>query len=359
MCGMADHRAGKTLVFLHIGPPKTGTTFIQGTLRHWQKDFADLGIVLPGDTQQDYFRAAVDVRGDQTVDPDERPDRALKRVAGAWPRLVAQTLAVRGTAIISHEAFSGVDEEHAHAAVNDLAETDLHLVVTARDPERHLVSGFQQRIKNGETHEFSEVKTNVETRESTQPSNRLPELLVRWGSTIAPDHVHVVTVPPSGSDPRLLWERFARVVGIDSTKFGPAPERSNESLGVAEIELLRRVNLALGGRLPRPRYARIVRTVFANRVLAGVAESPRPALPEMMWPVVDKIADGWIAHILEQQYDVSGDVEDLRPRHRTGRAPDSATPDEVVDAAVRATAELLLVLAERSARDRSADDGAS
>jgi hypothetical protein len=348
MSRMSSKRSDLPTVFFHIGPPKTGTTFVQGTLKHWDKDLREIGIVLPGTTRHNHFRAALDARGDHTFGFGAGHDQPRKRTVGAWARLVTKTLAVRDTAIISNELFATADSEHARAAMSDLAETDLHLVVTARDPERQLVSAFQQRIKNGQQHDFQTTASNVRNREALHPSQRLPELLERWGSTLAPDHVHVVTVPPAGSDPRLLWERFARVVGIDPDRFGPAPARSNQSLGVAEIELLRRVNGALDGRLAHPRFDQIVTTLYADRILASATDSPRPALPETMWPVVDKIADGWIADIAEHGYDVSGNLDDLRPPHRSGAAPDSATPEQLTDAAVRATAELLLVLAERS-----------
>ena len=36
-----------------------------------------------------------------------------------------------------------------------------------------------------------------------------------WGADVRPEHVHLVTVPPSGAPHDLLWQRFAGVVGLD------------------------------------------------------------------------------------------------------------------------------------------------
>jgi hypothetical protein len=51
----------------------------------------------------------------------------------------------------------------------------------------------------------------------------------------------VLPVDPRGT-PTDLWERFAELIGLDGSQF-PVPELpQNRSLGVVEVELLRRVN---------------------------------------------------------------------------------------------------------------------
>ena len=55
------HAAPK--VFLHIGEPKTGTTFLQQVMWRNRAELAARGVVLPGHHPQDHFRASQDLRG--------------------------------------------------------------------------------------------------------------------------------------------------------------------------------------------------------------------------------------------------------------------------------------------------------
>jgi hypothetical protein len=159
--------------------------------------------------------------------------------------------------------------------------------------------------------------------------------------------VHVVTVPPAGSDPALLWERFTSVIGVDVARFDPLQvRRSNESLGVAEIELLRRVNLALAGRLPHPEYGAVATTLFANGILAQLSRSPKPVLPQQLRAAAERLGDDWIEQIKLRNYSVSGDLDDLRPRHRDGARPQAVSQEDIADVAAQATAELLLEIAQ-------------
>jgi len=347
MSPMAKSPVGSPTVFFHIGPPKTGTTYIQDLLRHWRKELRSVGVLYPGIPQYSHFSAALDVRGDHGFGIG--PGRETPRLAalGAWARLLRQTRGFRGTVVISHEIFASADDHHARAAIEDLHGTDLHLVVTARDPGRQLVSSWQETIKHGSTRAFPAIARRTIARDNLAVPQQIPELLERWGSTLTPDHVHVVTVPPSGTDPKVLWERFATVIGVDGSRFDPSVvPRSNESLGIAEVEFLRRINLALAGRLPHPQYGAVATRLFANSILADLSRSPKPVLPKHLWPAVERLGDDWIEQIKFRGYSVSGDLDDLRPRQRQPVSRNVATEEDIAEVAVQATAELLLQLAQ-------------
>ena len=102
----------------------------------------------------------------------------------------------------------------------------------------------------------------------------------RWRQDLPPDRIHVVTVPPSGTDPDVLLDRFASVLGVDAATLTPERERVNVTLGVAQTELLRRVNVALGDRLPvvRAGYSRVAKVHLADQVLAA-QEGERLQMP--------------------------------------------------------------------------------
>ena len=346
LSGMATPPSPETTVFMHIGPPKTGTTYLQGVLRYWHKELRAAGVLFPAVPTLDHFNAALDLRGDHAFGIGSGRDAERPRAHGAWDRLVGVTKGHDGVVVLSHELFATAGDTAAARAVRDLRDTDLHIVVTARDPARQMVSAWQERIKHGGTRRFTRVSRRVAGNGLRGTVQDLESVLARWAALLPADHIHVVTVPPAGADPALLWRRFAAVIGVQPTAVDPArAPYANESLGSAEIELLRRVNEALAGRIAHPAYAQTVTKLYANGLLAGARSSGAPTLPRRLWAGADAIADTWVTHIEQAGYDVSGDLGDLRPQHRRGDRSGSATSEqEVAQAAVAATAELLVAI---------------
>ena len=116
-------------------------------------------------------------------------------------------------------------------------------------------------------------------------------MLDRWTAGIPRERVHLVTVPPPGSSPTLLWERFAGLFGLDVEEFAPT-ERVNASLGsggdparwlsprqrtlAGEIDAAFRRDPGRVARLERPAsiaalpaYERDLRAALARGVRAG------------------------------------------------------------------------------------------
>ncbi len=357
---MARANGSRPRVFLHIGSPKTGTTFLQDVLWSQREAAGEQGLLLPGERFNDHFLATLDVRG-MAEDP-AYPQRAR----GMWDRLAAEALASDGNALISHELFAGATAEQARRAVATLTEAaEVHVVVTARDHVRQISAEWQEHVKHRSAASFGTFVQGVcNDRERTSWFWQVQDyagLLERWGADLPPEQLHVVTVPPSGADPTILWDRFARVIGIDPAALDTELERSNSSLGAEQAELLRRVNLELGDRLPLPGpYPLVVKNVLAHRILesrAGTrlalgADDQRYAADESR-----RIAD----RLGAMGVDVVGDLADLVPAVGAADASDGdayAVPSDatLLAESVATIADLLVVLNERRAAVQQADD---
>src|ERR1044072_2231107 len=84
-------------VFLHIGSPKTGTTFLQEVLWTNRDALREAGVKYPGSRADAHFLATQDLRElvwHGHVDP---------AVPGAWDRLVTEVRTWPGASVISHE----------------------------------------------------------------------------------------------------------------------------------------------------------------------------------------------------------------------------------------------------------------
>src|SRR6267143_1356155 len=103
-------------VLVHIGEPKTGTTFLQQVMWSNRAELAAQGVVLPGHHPQDHFRASQDLRG-------------IEKRADEWEILAHQARQAPRAAVISHELFSAVDGPQAEQAVRSLHPAEVHVVL--------------------------------------------------------------------------------------------------------------------------------------------------------------------------------------------------------------------------------------
>lgn len=346
-------------VFLHVGSPKTGTTFLQNVLWGNRAVARDQGLLLPGRRFHDHFLATLDVRG--LAGQDAHPPEAV----GMWNRLVAEAVEWSGPVLISHELFAGATADQARRAVASLSErAEVHVVLTARDLARQMTAEWQEHVKHRSTKTLSdfmeEVRDDIGHESWFWRVQDFADVAERWGRELPASRVHVVTVPPPGGRSDLLWERFARLLEIDASAFDTTASRSNTSLGVEQTELLRRVNVALGDRLPIPGpYPVVAKNVLAHTVLAA-----RPGTPITLTPDDVDFAIAASRAIADRlttaDLDVTGDLEELVPRRdstpNSQRAYDPPASEAVAQESIAALADLLVELSMRTATLREHRD---
>ena len=104
-------------VLLHVGTPKTGTSYLQDVLLRNRETLAGHGICYPADRFDAHFLAALDLM--------RLPWGGLETEAvGAWDRLAAAVRACPGTAIISHEILATASRSQVGRALASLGADD-------------------------------------------------------------------------------------------------------------------------------------------------------------------------------------------------------------------------------------------
>jgi hypothetical protein len=305
-------------VYVHLGLPKTGTTYLQAALWAGRNELAEDGCLIPGQRRASAWRAASDLLG-------RRPKNAEARdVSGAWRTVSRQIRQWTGDRVVfSEELLSTANPRQIRRLVSSLGDAEVHAVVTVRDLMRVLPSLWQQEVRKGGTWTWSDFLDSVEDpRHGSVKAAAafwlrfdLVKILGTWAEAVTPERVHVVVLPPSGSPPSVLVDRFASVVGIDGeTLQGHAlTERSNVALGRREVEALRRLNVVLGSELNERQYARIVVKGVIPILEARSSSSPRVMIPLNHRPWVEKMSDEIVQHLRTSSYDVVGDLDDLLP----------------------------------------------
>lgn len=335
-------------VYLHIGEPKCGTTFLQQVMWDSRDQLARQGVVLPGLSEQDQFRATQDLRG--APQPADDPAGSW---AGEWDTLTRQALGADKVAIISHEMLAGASQEHADRAVRDLQAAQVHVVVTVRDMASLLPAEWQETVKHQNAQTWIKWLRVITERAGSGPREEwfwavhdTVDLLRRWGALLPPTQVHVITVPPPGSPPNLLWERFASVIGVSPDSVDTSKARPNSSLGLAEVEMLRSLNRRLRGdrTLPQWFYSGHVKETLAHQILAARPTTARLMLPEAYEGWAREFAEKQIVGLRDAGYDIVGDLAELRPRPMNGvprPCPKDVPYKELYDVALDALVGLL------------------
>jgi hypothetical protein len=319
-------------VFLHIGAPKTGSTYVQDVLWTNRDAVRRAGLLLPG-TPAAHDQAMTDLREVPWRDP---------AATWTWDRLTTEAARWPGDVIISNEALGGATAGQAARAVRSLHPAEVHVIVVGRDLWRTFPSMWQQSIRERRIWRFETFLRAVEQGEfETFWEIHTPvRMLYRWGDLVPAAHRHLVTVPPPGAPQDILWRRFAGILGLPAGIGALTAPTSNASLGVVEVELLRRVNQALGDRYPhRTPYQKVVQRHLVNAVLKQRRDGVRFGVgPERAGWVLD-LAEQQIKELTEYPCEVVGDLEELRPVLDPGSAGAPAlSPDELDDGQVLAVA---------------------
>lgn len=328
-----------TRVVLHIGAPKTGTSFVQSVLSNNRRLLAERGVLWPGRTWSDQVRAVEDLRDAARDDAESAP---------RWDALVRQIDDFPGSvAIVSMEWLCLGSPMMAKRAMATLAGHEVRVVLSLRDLARAIPAQWQESTQNGFGWTY---QTFVAGLTDDHPYDNRPgghfwtnqdwgRMTRTWAPLASPGDFWVVTVPPAGSPTELLWHRFCDACSLDPS--GYALEGwPNESLGAASAEVMRRLQAARRGDGPNPRQRARLKHRLAKQTLA----QHRKQEPTLVMPPE---IHGWATQTTRRLVDevraarpaVVGDWADLDPvrpvlTERSVADPSSIDDGVLLDAAL-------------------------
>jgi hypothetical protein len=309
---------------LHIGPHKTGSTAIQVALFEARDELARYGVYVPGgarrrrEASQELFAA--------------RPSFAVP--LPLWTALAAEIAGAGDLRVcVSDELFGKARRRTVRKIVDDLGGQHAHILAVARRYDAYLPSQWQERVKAGRTESYEDwlrilfadephwEKQNVWTAHDTVA------LVNRWVTHVGNDRFSLAIGDEIDREqlPRLFEELLGLPVGI----LVADPARSNQSLTLAEVELMRMVNAAMVRRGLSPRE---YRGPVNAAVLATVATNPlptgphKPALPPWAAQKVRDLSAARVEAVQNLGVRVIGDAQHLRYVEPPGSTRTGAPP---------------------------------
>lgn len=341
-------------IYLHVGTPKSGTTFLQQVLWSQRELATTQGLTLPLGSFNDHYWGSLDLRG--LAGKRNHPPEAK----GGWDRLVTAALAApTERVLISHELFGAVSPAQARQGLSRFGAAEVHVVITARDLVRQITAEWQEHVKHRATQTLDEFVDNLRAKADDRAGWfwRVQDpagIATTWGQSLPPERVHVITLPPAGVGADQLWPRFAGLLGIDPDVFDTTSQRRNTSLDLEQAELLRRVNVALGDRLPIPGpYPSVGKDILAHRVLSTQRGTPLSLDAATMRFARDQ-AQRIVTELDKLDVDVVGSLDELIPAvDEDAQALASPSSEAMLASGVAAIADLLAVLSDQLDRTRA------
>ncbi|MDP9317541.1 MAG: hypothetical protein M3O94_00405 [Actinomycetota bacterium] len=354
-------------LYLHIGTPKSATTYLQDLCGHNAHVLAAAGILWP---LGDRYAPIRDLLGTREAAED----------AGAWSDLSDQVRRHHGDVVFSNEVLVALDVRQIGRLVTAVSSTDVWVIITARDLGRVMPSYWQTKIRQGGTTGWTEFAASVCTdppaaggarRREASAQDRVVRVdrrrdrfwlkhdvaavIDRWSQAVSAERITLVTVPPPGGDREEVARRFGSTVGADLVGLRQPEGPSNRSLGAHSAELMRRLSQDMTG-IDRTVRKYGFRDALGMTVLTSHAdEEPTYALSPAQQGWVRGRAQRMVDEIRAAGVRVEGDLGDLisEADPPPGAVDPAATPDAaLLQAAERGLIGMVRAVAEmRGERD--------
>jgi hypothetical protein len=327
-------------VVLHVGCMKSGTTFIQQTLISNQDELARQGHIFPGGTWRRHVLGISDFLGMQ------RDGDRVRGSEGAWDAMVEEIRSHEGTAIISMEYLAAARPVNIRRIVEALAPAHVDVVLTVRDLGRNIPAMWQEKMKNGVVWDWESYLDLVRSGAEQEggPGYRFWRQLAavpiagKWRRVVGNENFYLITVPPPGAPPTLLWERFCSVAGLDPEPF-EFGARSNTSLGAASTNVLQLLNEELGEDFLLEDYMEVVKAGLAQDGMAAWRKEEPTLGYTARW--IGPRANQMIEGLRSMDLQVVGDLDELKAHPVKGTPPPKVSTDDMLKAAVRALAYMV------------------
>ncbi len=228
---------------VHIGPPKTGTTTLQGALHLARSAMLVQGVRYAGRGR--HPRAAVLAVTGRSSFTGVLSSSPISR----WTSLAHEVrTAAEPRVVVSSELLADATPEVIPRIIEDLGGDLTHVVLTLRPLAKLLPSQWQQYVKSGLRRGFEPWLHAVleEDGGTTTPTfwrrHRHDALIRRWAAVTGVERISVVVVDDRAPDGSLRV--FEKLLGLETGTLVSDRSLANRSLTLPEIEAVRAFNIA-------------------------------------------------------------------------------------------------------------------
>ncbi len=297
---------------VHIGPAKTGTTALQGSLHSCRETLAKHGVEYAG--KRRHSRTATTAITYERMPAGFRTDAPKQ-----WARLARSIRTSRADRVIlSSEILAGMSSSRAEQLVADLGGS-VQIVLTTRPLANIVASRWQQQVQEGQTqaytdwlHELFGTDRGSRGKPGFWQRFDLAGQIDRWGPIIGEENITFVVLDPK--DRSMLLHSFEALLALPTGSLTPDSSLTNPSLDHRQIAALAAFNRAFvaDGR-DRTEFLHALRGKALEGLKVEPVQSPsvKIATPRWVAEAANDAASPWIAALRASDAQVIGDPEHL------------------------------------------------
>ena len=300
-------------ILVHIGPPKTGTTALQGAF-HATRGAAEAQGVHYAGRQRHSVSAVQAVLGKTGFYSVDTPPSL-----STWRKLAGEARGSQAKRVVlSSEFFADAQPEAIRTIVGDLDPARVHVVVTLRPLARIIPSQWQQYVQSNIRLSFDDWLDAMFNKEPGKitPSfwnrHRHDRLIARWADVVGYENMTVVALDEGDHD--FVLRAFERLTGLSAGTLVAPPEAANRSLTMPETEAVRAFNVAFRQEgLSRPLHSKVMNFGAARYMKEAVppADAPRVETPQWALDRAGVVAREIVDAIAATGVRVVGDLESM------------------------------------------------
>jgi hypothetical protein len=342
---------------VHIGPPKTGTTAIQGAFHDLRPETSAQGVHYAGRPRHSgkAIQAVTERAGFFT---DGKPVDI-----SAWHKLVKDSQQPADMRVlVSSEFFADALEEQIPRIVDDLGRERVHVVVTLRPLGKIVTSQWQQYVQSGMRVSFVawlEAQFGEEQPPKVTPTfwrrHRHDLLVRRWINVVGAENLTVVAV--DDRDHGMLLRTFEGLTGLREGTLVSPPDVTNRSMSLPEIEAVRALNILFTEEgLPYSAQSRLIHFGAAPymKLVDPPADEAKVEMPRWAAERVHQLSLEMVEDIKSTGVRIIGDIDRMA-------LPVLDAPEEIpetVDVPATVSARLAMGVLQASGAARRAREGA-
>lgn len=311
---------------VHIGPPKTGTSSLQGAFHTCRAATEAQGVHYAG--QRRHSGSAVQA---VTARPGFFTDGAPPPIS-EWRHLTSDARRSKWKrVVVSSEFFADALPESLPRIVEDLGGDRVHVVVTLRPLAKIIPSQWQQYVQSGMRVSYSRW---LDAMLKGPPGKLTPtfwrrhrhdELVARWAAVVGPERMTVIALDDRDRD--MVLRVFEGLTGLRAGTLVAPPELANRSMTLPEIEAIRAFNTAFKEEGLRPALlSKVMHFGAATYMRQREPDPDEPRLETPSWALepVHAVAREMIDNISASGVRIVGDLEILTLVPERGGSDDQA-----------------------------------
>ena len=222
----------KTL-YLHIGPHKTASTYIQFQFVNNQTALEDIGIKYPP--------VELELPGHHRL---AKIFRTNSWNSTASIEVLEQYKNISDNLLISSENFTLLNKEQIHALNKEFSEYDIRVLYFLRRANTLWFSHWQTLVKHGEVSTFDSYllaafgiysQPNIDETKSKK-------VLDKWVKVLGENHVVIFPFEGIINDNTPIYEPVFEYMGIDKKNIKVVPKGKNPSSPPIQVEIIRQLN---------------------------------------------------------------------------------------------------------------------